>query len=253
MGWFAVSVGEAQTLGELISEQVEKYRGTPKDINMSRVARDLGVSASTLSRIKNDYTPQSARAFTPEQVETLLKALHFSTDEIREIGYKFDLRLPRYYHEIPEGAHVPVEGVNEAPYLGKISAGWNGNSFRDDGGGKRNVPDWVVRRFGLEHIFVLDVVGDSMVCENVRDSVPPGSECYFHAKMKPEIGDKIAVWLPRRDMGVLKIFRPGEGYVILESYNKHHEPIILSEFDEAVIQGVMIGKTSPEPRFHNGA
>lgn len=225
-------------------EQYDKYRGSATPIVQSDLAPRVGVSQGTLSRIQNDRA--SPEVLKPSQLVALLRGYHFTDKEIRDVARKFSLSLPIDLLEPRIGSRATATG--SARYYGAIGAGLV--TLREGGEPLRlvSVPQWILDRYDLEDIFVMSVEGCSMACDDVRRSIPEGSEVYFHARLQPEVGEVVACWLPKQEMGILKVYRPEAGYVVLQSYNEKEPPIIIDDDNPGMLQGVMIGDSRPRRR-----
>jgi plasmid maintenance system antidote protein VapI len=250
--WYVtMPIAEGATLGELLREQVEKYKGGPKAVNQTLVAEKMGISQSKLSLIVNDRSNGNPETLSGEQVDIMLAEFGFDTEERKEIGIKFGLRLPRHYLEPMMGAKATTKGP-KARYYGDIGAGLRNAMYNIEVLEEVPIPGWIAARYGEENIFVCTVIGDSMACDSVRDDIQPGTWCYFHAHIKPEIGDVVGVWLEKHELGVLKIYRPQPDFVVLQSYNHQYRPIIVDNENPGVIQGVLVGISGGYGRFRNG-
>lgn len=92
----------------------------------------------------------------------------------------------------------------------------------------------------------MEVTGDSMVSEDARLTIPPGSVVVVHESLQPRPGAVVVAWLEDEDLGVLKVYkRHGDGAVWLLSHNTEHPPILVSDETPASIRGVMIGHWTP--------
>lgn len=134
-----------------------------------------------------------------------------------------------------------------------MGAGINPQAYAAEHVETVTVPDFAaIQNYDDADLMVLTVSGDSMVCEDARLTIPEGSTAIFHTSLSPQPGDVVAAWLAENGVGVLKIYRPGnDSHVILESYNKRHLPIILTDDNPGEIQGVYVGHISSGRRAHN--
>lgn len=177
-----------------------------------------------------------------------------------------DVVVPKYGPYLPHLRAQQENGVTRSvefdpqPYIsrqlafaGIIGAGLNPRAYAADSLETVNIPDFpAIENYADEDLMVLKVSGDSMISEDVRLTIPEGSTAVFHIHLQPQPGDVVAVWLEREGVGVLKVFTP-EVYehVILESYNKRHLPIILTEDNPGEVQGVYLGHIASGRRAHN--
>lgn len=237
-------------LGRILGERREHLRGSPQFFEQDAVGDALGFDQSYISRLEKGRLEKAMMKWKPERVWAMLKAYNLSDNEAQRLAEEYGLSVPT------KGApSFGIPGVAQAalaPFLGTISAGWKGLSAVDNGTETRAIPTWIVDRFGEDDIFALDVTGDSMTCQDVKVEIPAGSECFFHSELNPENGDIVAVWLDDHDMGVLKVYRPQDGYTVLESYNKQHPPIVVNQDNPGRVCGVYLGKNTRAPRFRNG-
>jgi len=167
--------------------------------------------------------------------------------------------LPYLKMQLAFGDNKPVDYDPKAVQsrhlrmAGVVGAGLNPHAYSDGAVETIVIPGFAaIEDFADDDLMVLRVSGDSMTCEEARLAVPEGSLAVFHRTMTPQPGDIVAVWLENEGTGVLKVWRPKLGeHVILESYNKHHMPIILSASNPGEVQGVYVGHISSGRRAHN--
>lgn len=138
-------------------------------------------------------------------------------------------------------------------YGGMVGAGINPRAHSSEYMETLSIPDFpAIENYDDQDLMVLTVSGDSMVCEDARLTIPEGSTAIFHTSLAPQPGDVVAAWLAEQGVGVLKVYRPDvQQHVILESYNKRHLPIILTEDNPGEIQGVYVGHIASGRRAHN--
>jgi transcriptional regulator with XRE-family HTH domain len=167
--------------------------------------------------------------------------------------------LPYLKSQFNAGINKPVDfnpttiRSRHLQMAGIVGAGLNPHAQPFDHMETISIPDFAaIEDYDDDVLMVLKVSGDSMTCEEARLAVPEGSLAVFHKTMAPQPGDVVAVWLGEEGVGVLKVWRPQpEAHVILESYNKRHLPIVISEDHPGEVQGVYIGHISSGRRAHN--
>lgn len=222
----------------------KKLREKRLDMGFSQmdVAKRAGVKQATISKYENDDSIVIDKGL--KEAKTILEAFGFKDYEIQELTRQY---FPEYQTLAPNFAQADTSA--QALYVGKINGGLKTMLSATSESLYVSVPSWIADRYNLEDIFVATVAGDSMADEAVRESLPEGTECYFHRSIKPEVKDIVAVWLEREDIGIIKVYNPQSTYTVLESYNKGHAPIIINELNTGILQGVLIGQSKPQPRF----
>jgi SOS-response transcriptional repressor LexA len=237
------SIDTAKSLGELLGKHREDLRGTPRYFSQEDVANDMQISQAYVSRLESGGLDRTIPKWPAERQYLLLRVYKYGDRDIEEIAHRFNLdRLIEYLHLIRRQPSTHL-GVAEGPrvrYMGLISAGAFGDSYQSEDATLVNVPDWIAERYDLEDVFAVDVSGESMTCDQAKRTIPEGSRVYFHAKLRPELGEIVCCRLLDRDNSVIKVFRPSGTYTTLESYNKDHKPLILDESNPAQLEGVYL-------------
>ena len=163
------------------------------------ILTDGKIYKSLLWRLENGKKASDSLTWT--ETEALAKALELSTYELNKIlGVK--------QSEAPKTIFAQADTSVKALYVGKINGGLKTMLAAGEESVFVSIPGWIGDRYKLEEIFVATVAGDSMADDEVRDSLPEGTECYFHRSIHPELNDIVAVWLEHHDIGVLKCFKP---------------------------------------------
>lgn len=239
---------ESDTLNEYLRRFREDTKGTENELMQADIALAIGKSQSLLSKIERGLADLTK--WKPSELYELLLAYRQTPAHMLRLANRFGLRkLTTYIEErnrmlgVGEGARVR--------YLGVISAGMLGASEVMDVSQQATVsaPDAIADKYRLEDVFAVNVVGDSMLDQEARDSIPPGSLVFFHSRLSPEVGEIVCVYLPRPDQTVIKRWHPGHGYAVLTSHNPHHEPIVVTSEDEAILQGVYLTHIPETPRL----
>lgn len=247
-------IEEAATLGEVLRNQIEKCDGTPNKINQSEVALEAGVDPSVLSRVKNDRTPDAVFSWKPIEIYNVLKGFRLSDDEIYRAATKFKLPMPvdfairMHMGSAPIQDAQPLSGkLARIPHLGEVSAGMRANGAYGVEMDKREVLADYLDGSNPENCFLLDVTGDSMTCEDIRKSIPPGSTLVVDPTLRPEHGDTIVCELEvdGERTGVVKVYKPTGRGVVLDSYNQQHRPVLLTEEMECTVSGVVVNWIPP--------
>lgn len=226
------------TLNDYLKQYREDTKGTGHELMQADIALRLRMSQPTISKIERGLTDLST--WEPSRLYDLLIAWRQTPAQMLELADRYDLKqLKEYMAEARQMMRVS-EG-SRVRYLGAVSAGKLGaNEVLENGHASVSVPDAIAERYRLEDVFAVNVVGDSMLDEDTRRSIPPGSLVYFHTKLAPEVGEIVCVYLPHHDQTVIKKWRPNTGYAVLASSNPQHEPIIVRDADEALFQGVYL-------------
>jgi repressor LexA len=154
----------------------------------------------------------------PETLHALLRALQWTpADFARETGI-----------ELPGAQPIPLERMGaepvsmaQVPLVGVVSAD-------------------LVRRF-QEHLYALRVDGDSMFCEGLPYSIPPGAYVVVSPGLEAQPGDLVVAWDEENGVGYLKEFKPKtDGYQVLRSWNPEVPPIVIRSGNRVRIQGVVV-------------
>jgi SOS-response transcriptional repressor LexA len=146
----------------------------------------------------------------------------------------------------PEGSRLPDGGVL-IRHFGTVQAGnfpFDSDGVVTNGHEKVECPVVSARGFDPDDLFILDVTGDSMTCEEVKRSIPEGSSVLFHSKLEPRKGEVVVVWIPElgpKGVGVLKVFsRDKDEEIVLESYNPRGPRLPAQRYPGMRLQGVAI-------------
>lgn len=235
------------TLNEYLRQFREDTKGTPDELKQADIALKIGKSQSLISKIERGLS--RLEEWEPHELYNLLLAWRQTPAKMLWLADRYDLRKLKEYI----GESRRMAGVSEGRrvrYLGVINAGMLGvNEVLENGHATASVPDMIAEKYRLEDVFAVDVVGDSMLDEDARRSIPPGSRVYFHSLLAPEPGEIVCAYLPDHDITVIKRWRPSEGYAVLASHNPRHEPILVRDAEEGVLQGVYLTHTPRTPRL----
>lgn len=219
--------------------------------SQDKVALDSGVlNQTTVSELEG--ARYEIGNLTAGRLAGLARGLDWTLTELeRELGVDFglsnytppsplDIKQPGFHPE-------PMYPSRLVAHYGTVGAGLNPMAHAEHFPEQKpfpNVPG--LEGYRDEDLFLLDVVGDSMACEEVHKQIPEGSTAIFHARLEPVPNVSIvAVWLEKEQTGVLKLYTHDDGHVVLRSYNDHHKPIILSPDDRDYLQGVYLTHVAP--------
>jgi repressor LexA len=211
-----------------------------RELGLSQPAlgKKLGKSHSWVNMYLLEKPAETIRklwAKDPEEIKKLLHALQWTpADFARETGI-----------ELPGAQPTPLERMGaepvsmaQVPLVGVVSAG-RGDS---EAGfmGFVEVPTDLVRRF-QEHLYALRVDGDSMFCEGLPYSIPPGAYVVVSPGLEAQPGDLVVAWDEENGVGYLKEFKPKtDGYQVLRSWNPEVPPIVIRSGNRVRIQGVVV-------------
>lgn len=246
--WLSMTL-DLDTIGEIINE-----RRLDRNISQPALVRrlnDRGIKASQsrLSDIQNGHA--SFFQYWPEPTDryAVLQEVGFNDDEIRRLNAKFKLGVDQM---LPEARlqRVTADGP-KVRYFGPVNAGLDFADAAEETIEYISVPDSISNRFDVDRVFSMTIVGDSMACEDIQKTIPEGSTVYFLEDSSPHSGEVVCVRLPERGLHVVKKFQPAAagGYVILESYNHKHEPIIVNEDNPGEVLGVYLTHIPLGPRL----
>jgi repressor LexA len=222
--------------------------GNPAQAIRKRL-RQLGISQARFSQLVGKSPGWAAARFLPDversvryflykepsTFDRILRALKWTpADFARETGI-----------ELPGAQPTPLERMGaepvsmaQVPLVGVVSAG-RGDS---EAGfmGFVEVPTDLVRRF-QEHLYALRVDGDSMFCEGLPYSIPPGAYVVVSPGLEAQPGDLVVAWDEENGVGYLKEFKPKtDGYQVLRSWNPEVPPIVIRSGNRVRIQGVVV-------------
>lgn len=243
-----VVIARYTSLAKLLRDRYLEVKDSDQDpYTLHDLAESIGISQAYVSTLHAGTADRAVPKWPGDRVYTFLMAHRFTTQELREIAERFELKQLLAYLEAsgrPMGMRV-ARGALEVRFLGAVSAGRFGAAFADDEGEYVDIPANILRHHDPSDIFALDVVGDSMISEETRGSMPQGSRAFFHHRLRPEPGQIVCARLERDDMSVIKVFKYNGGFVTLESLNRKHRPIVIDTDNPAVVEGVLIGVTTP--------
>lgn len=227
--------------GELL-RQLRELRNfkTPRSASLS-----FGLSHAHMGNLEKAPGKLNLQADTVERIARGLKVsvdlIHkIASGTLDELPADLDIRSSSQTLSPPDSS----KRVHAIRFLGSVSAGLTGD-------GVAMPIDWLTvsdRFLGGHHpddLYALEVTGDSMVSEDARWTIPPGSIVLVHENLVPRPGNVVVAWLDDEDLGVLKVYKPADGMVWLLSRNPDHPAIPVSEETPASIRGVMIGHWTP--------
>lgn len=127
-------------------------------------------------------------------------------------------------------AQVSVRAV-ELPLLGRVAAGTPIEAIQ--AAESIFVPETLV---GRKETYVLQVKGDSMIDEQIRD----GDYVIVEERSSARDGEMVIALLGGENVTLKKLFREGGGKVRLQPANPKMKPILVDQ-DDLKVQGVVIG------------
>jgi repressor LexA len=132
--------------------------------------------------------------------------------------------------ELVEGTAVP--GAVELPLMGMVAAGHPIEAIPEQE--TVLVPPDLLRRRGNN--FVLRVVGDSMIDEQIRD----GDYIIVNSRSTAENGEMVVALVDGEAATVKKLYRESGGRIRLQPANERLQPMIY-DADRISVQGVVVG------------
>lgn len=216
----------------------EATEDTEAVVRQADVALRIGKSQSLISKIERGLA--NLATWQPDDLYDLLLAYGVKPTEMPTLTEEPQYHEFRAWLADRNQTYRVREGEGQVRFLGKISAGRLGESYRDDERETVSAPDAITARYRLDDVFAVNVNGQSMIDQDARRTIPPGSLVFFHSKLRPEPGEIVCVYLAAHDQTVLKVWRPKDGYAVLESNNAKHAPIIVTDEDDATLQGVYL-------------
>lgn len=248
---FSLKPKMQHSLGRYLKEFRENYKDSSNSLSSTEVAKRAGISQGYISRIEDEGIDGTIKdKWQPRKQLALLLAYGLSESEIIEASKHFGLDAHSVLNTSLQSPPIPETIARKELVairdLGTIQAGLKGLSFSNDSYEYTNVLADDLNGYNPENCFRVTISGDSMVSDEVARRIMPGSKAIFHIltpKMQPREGDVIAAWLTKQDIGVIKTYHKTDDYIILNSYNKHHRPIIIDNEDELKIQGILVSVT----------
>ena len=213
------------TVGEKIRKRREEL-----GLSQSELAKAIGVTDAYISAVERDV--RSITRWPWQRLEALRKALRWTPEEFAEAT---GVELPGSPLERMDARLVIMTKV---PLLGVVSAG-RGMSHAEPMG-EVEVPSDVVERYGSYGLYALEVDGDSMYCDDLPYSIPPGSIVVVARDLEPRPGDLVIAWLKSKGVGYLKELEQRRGHQVLKSWNPEVPPLVVGPEDEVEIQGVVV-------------
>lgn len=227
-------------LWEYLKERREERKGSLNRgarLEQADIAKAIGQSQSQVSKFERGLIDvYSANA---DWLYGLMVAYGLTRAEIDRAIEDFELRKVREYLVRKDRMLSTKEGP-KVQHLGIVNAGMIGVSEFDTTGRAVTVPDEIAAKYDLSDVFAVDVTGDSMVSDDVRESIPAGSRVFFHHRLNPTAGEVVCVYLVDDDHSVIKKYEPNRDFVLLRSHNDKHEPIVLRPGTEVILQGVYL-------------
>jgi repressor LexA len=132
--------------------------------------------------------------------------------------------------ELVQGSAVP--GAVELPLMGRVAAGQPIEAIPDPE--TVLVPPDLLRKRGNN--FVLRVVGDSMIEEQIRD----GDYIIVNSRPTAEQGEMVVALVEGESTTVKKLYREMDGRIRLQPANQALEPMYY-DADQVAVQGVVVG------------
>ena len=234
-------------------EQEMKVALDRAGLTQTTLAINLGIGQSTVNNYykRPDLLIKRGVPFTVK----FIRAHQLSEDRAVELargifGAKYDSYLKEAEAFVSKDSPIPQTfskgDLVSIRDLGTIQAGLKGLSYSNDDYEYTNVHKDDLNGYNPSDCFRVTVTGDSMISDEVARRITPGSKAIFHIltpKMQPRENDIVAVWLRDEDIGVIKTYHKNQDFVILNSFNKHHRPIIIDDKQQGVIQGILVSVT----------
>lgn len=225
--WFGLDIENANTLGELLREKVEAFKGSPRRVLQTEVALDMGIDQGHLSKIVNDRLPRAAGRLQPEQVVTMLRGFRFSESEIREAALKFSLRLPREYI-VKNSTPDPLRALGSLQSVTIQGVGPQGDLEEVE------MPKFIVGDHNPEDVTVVRAAGDILACEEAKDRLIQGWSLLFDISLKPREGDTVLYKIQGHNVWIFRVWRDGMTDEVAVSNFNGKSPLIMRPGDPEV-------------------
>lgn len=161
---------------------------------------------------------------------TSLATVHEHVSNLERKGYIRKAYNQSRSIELVEGTAVP--GAVELPLMGMVAAGQPIEAIPDQE--TVLVPPDLLRRRGNN--YVLRVVGDSMIEEQIRD----GDYIIVNSRSTAENGEMVVALVDGESATVKKLYREPGGRIRLQPANETLKPMYF-EADRVAVQGVVVG------------
>jgi repressor LexA len=178
---------------------------------------------------ENGYAPsfeEIAESFGYSSLATV----HEHVSNLERKGY-----IRKSYNQSRSIELVPASsgaGAVELPLLGEVAAGQPIEAVPDTE--TVLVPPDLLRKRGEN--YVLRVVGDSMIDEQIRD----GDYIIVNSRPTAEDGEMVVALVEGESATVKKLYRERDGRIRLQPANKRLEPMYFRP-EEIAVQGVVVG------------
>lgn len=243
---------ELKTLEEILGTHREDRQPKRTQTEIARLLKDqfgdeISVSQPSISQMEKGDVAFKMLFRYPQHRLAALRTYQLTDTQIRKLNDRFNLDLQVVM--LPEGAQrVTLDGP-KVRHFGPVNAGLSLTELSKEEVELLSVPDWIADRYDLDQVFSMDIVGNSMACEDVHKSIPEGSRVYFLEGVQPNPGETVCARLFDENLHVIKIYKPQQGYAILESYNHEHQPIIVNEDRPGDVVGVYLTHIPRGPRL----
>ncbi len=177
----------------------------------------------------NGYAPsfeEIAEAFDYASLATV----HEHVSNLERKGYIRKAYNQSRSIELVRGTARP--GAVELPLLGEVAAGQPIEAIEDTE--TVLVPPDLLRKGGEN--YVLRVVGNSMIEEQIRD----GDYVIVNSRPVAEDGEMVVALIGGEAATVKKLYREGDGRIRLQPANQALDPMYFAP-DEITVQGIVVG------------
>jgi repressor LexA len=161
---------------------------------------------------------------------TSLATVHEHVSNLERKGYIRKAYNQSRSIELVEAQAVP--GAVELPLMGQVAAGHPIEAIPEQE--SILVPPDLLRRRGNN--YVLRVVGDSMIEEQIRD----GDYIIVNSRSTAENGEMVVALVDGESATVKKLYREAGGRIRLQPANERLKPMVY-DADRISVQGVVVG------------
>ena len=228
----AIMTGETYGPGDFI-RMLREERG----LSLREAAKRSGGLISHTHIAELEKRPGAWDRVTLSTLEGLARAYDIDIQELVAVTK----RPIDTYAALEKLGARPVTSTMKVPILGTVSAGRGETTVELEG--ELEVPEEVLRRYRSYNLFALRVTGDSMYCEDLPISIPPGAYVVAAADLAAQPGDVVVAWHEPTQTGFLKEWHPKRGHQVLRSWNPDVPPILIQPDDPIDIQGVVVNVT----------
>lgn len=178
-------IDRATSLGSLLADKRDDYKGTPQQFTGADVALELSVSSAYISKIERGLVDKVIPEWNSRRQLALLKAYKFTDEEITRIAMRFNLDLPNVTNVTSGLEAGQVARLNDVKLVtlrvvGDTTAGDTLTVLND-----------TLQGVSKDSCIVVPTSGGVLACEKVRAEYNKVSYLIFTMALKPQENDMV--------------------------------------------------------------